>query len=64
MELNGMDEEEFMKAVGEQDVEERMQLVEAAESADWEEVKVRRPLEAVSGTECGPCEACVWGSVS
>jgi hypothetical protein len=32
-----------------------MELVEAAENQDWERVKVRRPLEAVSSSgECGP----------
>ena len=31
-----------------------MELFQAARKLDWERVKVRRPLEAVSGTEYGP----------
>ncbi len=34
-----------------------MALIEAAEKKDWEMVKVRRPLEAVSSTEYGPSQA-------
>jgi hypothetical protein len=32
-------------------------LIKAAEKKDWEKVKVRRPLEAVSSTEYGPSQA-------
>ena len=31
-----------------------MELIEAAENEEWEEVEVRRPLKAVSSTEYGP----------
>jgi hypothetical protein len=30
-----------------------MELIEAVQEQDWEKVKVRRLLEAVSGTEYG-----------
>ena len=33
-----------------------MELVEAAESEEWETVKVRRPLQAASSPECGPSQ--------
>jgi hypothetical protein len=36
------------------DSDSRMELIKAAEKEDWERAKVRRPLEAVSSTECGP----------
>ena len=32
-----------------------MELFEAAMEQDWERVEVRRPLEAVSGSESGQC---------
>jgi hypothetical protein len=31
-----------------------MELIKAAQKKDWENIKVRRPLEAVSSSECGP----------
>jgi hypothetical protein len=33
------------------------ELVKAAEKHEWEKVKVRRPLEAVVYSECGPTRA-------
>jgi hypothetical protein len=38
-----------------------MELIEAVEEQDWEKVKVRRPLEAVSGTEYGPSRGVCMG---
>ena len=32
-------------------------MVKAAEKHEWEKVKVRRPLEAVVYSECGPTRA-------
>ena len=39
----------------------RMELLLAAREKDWERVKVRRPLEAVSGTEYGPSRGVCLG---
>ncbi len=39
----------------------RMELFQAAENEEWEEVKVRRPLEAVPSTECGPSRGVCMG---
>jgi hypothetical protein len=33
------------------------ELVDAAERREWEKVEVRRPLEAVVHSECGPTRA-------
>jgi hypothetical protein len=38
-----------------------MELIKAAQKKDWEKVKVRRPLEAVSSTEYGPSRAVCLG---
>ena len=38
-----------------------MELIEAAVNQDWEKVKVRRPLEAVSSTEYGPSRSVCLG---
>ncbi len=38
-----------------------MELIEAAVNQDWEKVKVRRPLEAVSSTEYGPSRGVCLG---
>ena len=39
---------------GEEAAIQSMELIEAVEAQDSERVKVRRPLEAVSSSECGP----------
>ena len=36
-------------------------FVEAAENAEWEKVEVRRPLEAVFSSKCGPLRAVCLG---
>ena len=41
--------------------QERMELIEAVREEDSETVKVRRLLEAVSGTECGPSRGVCLG---
>ena len=38
-----------------------MELIRAVREEDWERVKVRRPLEAVSGTEYGPSRGVCMG---
>ena len=40
---------------------ERMELIEAVREEDSETVKVRRLLEATSGTECGPSRGVCLG---
>jgi hypothetical protein len=39
----------------------RMELIKAVREQDVEKVKVRRPLEAVSSSECGPSRAARLG---
>jgi hypothetical protein len=41
--------------------QKRMELIQAVKEQDVEKVKVRRPLEAVSSTECGPPRAVCLG---
>jgi hypothetical protein len=38
-----------------------MELIKAVQDQDFEKVKVRRPLEAVSSTEYGPSRAVCLG---